>query len=86
MIGLVNIWSTTRKIVSTIGGGGGKWIGGGPNGPSGTTTRICWTIVARLGSNKGGILTCSKKGTILVASLSIRLGCTSQGFWGWSPK
>jgi hypothetical protein len=53
MIGLVNIWSTTRKIVSTIGGGGGKWIGGGPNGPSGTTTRICWTIVARLGSNKG---------------------------------
>jgi hypothetical protein len=84
MIGLVNIWSTTRKIVSTI-GDAGKWIGGGPSGPSGTTC-ICWTIVARLGSNKGGILTCSKKGTILVACLSIKLGCTLQGFWGWSPK
>jgi hypothetical protein len=34
MIGLIN-----RKINTTV-GGGGKWIGRGPNGPSGTTS-IC---------------------------------------------
>jgi hypothetical protein len=79
MIGLVNIWSTTRKIVSTIVGGGGNWIGSGPNGPSGTSC-ICWTFIVRLENNKGGILACSQKGTIFVASFNIRLGCTFKDF------
>ncbi len=72
--GPINIKTTTREVVNTMVGDGGRAIGSGFNKPNGKT--ICRVVTIKRRSNKHNILVNSQGGRVFVFDLKIIINYT----------